>query len=93
MSDVTAWAIALSGGTLLGTFFFGGLWWTVTKGLTSHNPALWFFASTLLRTGLALAGFYFLSNGDWRKLLLCLFGFLIARVMVTRFTREEPHAP
>jgi F1F0 ATPase subunit 2 len=95
MNDVTTRAIALIGGILLGAFFFGGLWWTVTKGLTSHNPALWFFASTLLRTGLALTGFYFLSNGDWRKLLLSLVGFFIARIMVTRFTRatrEGPHA-
>ena len=43
---------------LLGALFFGGLWWTVRKGVSSTQPALWFFGSLLLRTSIALAGFY-----------------------------------
>jgi F1F0 ATPase subunit 2 len=46
--------------------------------------------------GIALAGFYFVARGDWKKLLLCLLGFLIARVVVLRLTRpnkETNHAP
>ena len=31
MSDTLALALALFAGALLGTFFFGGLWWTVQK--------------------------------------------------------------
>jgi len=96
MSDIASYSLVSLAGALLGTVFFGGLWWTVRKGLTSNNPALWFFGSTLLRTTFVLVGFYFVSSGDWRKLLLCLLGFFIARVAVTRFTRvpkEEIHAP
>jgi F1F0 ATPase subunit 2 len=96
MNDVAAFSIVLMAGVLLGAFFFGGLWWTVQKGMTSKNPALWFFGSTLLRMSLAVAGFYFISQGDWRKLLVCLLGFVIARVVVTRFTRTTKkgiHAP
>jgi F1F0 ATPase subunit 2 len=96
MNDVAIFSIVLTSGLLLGTFFFGGLWWTVQKGLTSQNPALWFFGSTLLRTGFAVAGFYFTSRGDWRKFVVCLLGFIIARVVVTRFTRTTNkgiHAP
>lgn len=88
-------AVLLAGG-LIGTVFFGGLWLTVQKGLTSENPALWFFGSSLLRTGFALAGFYFISQGDWRKILLALLGFFIARVVITRLTvtpEKEVHAP
>ena len=59
MSDILALALAFVAGTLLGAFFFGGLWWTVQKGMTSEAPALWFLGSLLLRTGLILAGFYF----------------------------------
>jgi len=95
MNDVATYSLVLLAGILLGTLFFGGLWWTVQKGLTSNNPALWFFGSTLLRMGLALTGFYFVSSGDWRKLLVCLLGFLIARIVVTRITRtsrEGTHA-
>ena len=96
MTDVTAMPVSLLIGVLLGVCFFGGLWWTVQKGLTSSRPALWFFGSTLLRTAIVLAGFYFVGCGDWRRLLICLLGFLIGRVLVTRLTRPKPeeiHAP
>jgi len=49
-----------------------------------------------LRTGLVVAGFYFVSLGDWRKLLACLLGFIIARFAITWFTRwatKEIDAP
>jgi F1F0 ATPase subunit 2 len=96
MNDGAAFSIVMMAGVLLGAFFFGGLWWTVQRGLTSNNPVLWFFGSTLLRMTLAVAGFYFTSCGDWRKLLVCLLGFVIARVVVTRLTRTTKkgiHAP
>ncbi len=75
-------------GLLLGAIFFGGLWWTVRKGLTAAQPALWFLGSTLLRMGIALAGFYFVGRGDWKRLLACLAGFVVARFAVTWFTRQ-----
>ena len=67
-------------GMLLGAIFFGGLWWTVRKGVSSPRPALWFLGSLLLRTSIALAGFYFVSGGHWERLLACLLGFVIARL-------------
>lgn len=96
MNDVVILSVSLMAGVLIGAFFFGGLWWTVQKSLTSNNPVLWFFGSTLVRTGFAVAGFYFTSRGDWRNLLVCLLGFVIARVVVTRLTRTSNkgiHAP
>ena len=94
MSDILALALALLAGALLGAFFFGGLWWTVQKGVTSERPALWFLGSLLLRTSLVLAGFYLASQGHWSRLVACLLGFLIARVIVvkrlTRAPAEEP---
>ena len=92
---------ALAGG-LLGAIFFGGLWWTVRKGLTSKQPAFWFLGSMLLRTGIVLAGFYFVANQHMERLVACLLGFVIARLVVTQVTRtagethptqEARHAP
>jgi F1F0 ATPase subunit 2 len=91
-------------GCLLGTLFFGGLWWTVRKGVASKRPALWFLVSLLLRTGIVLAGFYLVSGGRWDRLLACLIGFIAARFIVTRLAgppaehptspaREARHAP
>lgn len=79
--------LALLAGGVLGVIYFGGLWWTVRKGLSSERPALWFFGSMLLRLGIVLPGFYFIAHGHWQRLLLCLLGFIIARLVVTRLTR------
>ena len=95
MNDILRLLPALVGGFLLGAMFFGGLWWTVQKGMSSTQPALWFFGSLLLRTSITLAGFYVISDGHWEKLLACLLGFTIARMTVTRLTRlaETPTRP
>ncbi len=96
MTSAIALSLSLLTGLLLGGFFFGGLWWTVQKGLASNHPALWFFGSTLVRTAIALCGFYLVARDDWRKFLVCLLGFVLGRALVTRLTRPEPeeiHAP
>jgi F1F0 ATPase subunit 2 len=80
-----AWGI----GVLLGAIFFGGLWWTVRKSLSSERPALWIFTSLLLRMGVTLTGFYLVSDGQWQRLLLCLLGFIMARLVVTWLTRQS----
>jgi F1F0 ATPase subunit 2 len=96
-------SLALVTGVLLGAIFFGGLWWTVRKCVSAKQPALWFFGSVLLRMTVVLAGFYFVAHGHWERLLVCLLGFVMARVVVTRLTRaaenptywaqEASHAP
>jgi F1F0 ATPase subunit 2 len=50
MNEILNLILALVAGFLLGAFFFGGLWWTVQKGLSSRRPELWFLGSLLLRT-------------------------------------------
>ncbi len=86
MNETLTLVLALGAGCGLGAMFFGGLWWTVRKGISSKRTALWFTVSLLLRTSIALGGFYIVSGGDWRRLLACLSGFVIARFIVTRVT-------
>ncbi len=80
-------AVAAAGG-MLGAMFFGGLWFTVRKGVASPRPALWFFCSLLLRMSIALTGFYFVSGGRWERLLACMLGFVVARLIVMRLTKS-----
>jgi len=87
MNEYLTLALALVAGLLLGVIFFGSLWWTVRKGVSSQQPVFWFFGSLLLRMSITLAGFYFVGRGHWERLVLCLLGFVIARFMVTRLTR------
>lgn len=79
-----AWALAA--GILLGSLFFGGLWWTTRKGVVADNPALWFLGSLILRTSMMASGLYFVTGGDWHRALACMFGFILARLTVVRFT-------
>jgi F1F0 ATPase subunit 2 len=88
MSEGLTLLAALAGGGALGAIFFGGLWWTVRKGVLSARPALWFLGSMLARTGIALGGIYLLAGHDWKRLLLCLCGFLIGRMAVTWLVRR-----
>ena len=87
MNNVLFLVLALVAGLLLGAIFFGGLWWTVRKGISSKSPALWFLGSMLLRMGIVLLGFYFVGRDDWQRLVACLLGFIIARIIVMRLTR------
>ena len=89
MNETLHLMLALVTGVLLGAIFFGGLWWTVQKGVSSKQPALWFFGSLLLRTSITLAGFYFVARGHWERLLVCLLGFIVARLIVTWLTRPS----
>jgi F1F0 ATPase subunit 2 len=104
MNEFLLLAPALAAGVLLGAIFFGGLWWTVIRGVSSQHPVLWFFGSLQLRMSIGLAGFYFIGGDHGERWLLCLLGFILARLVVKWLTRplvehhssrasEVPHAP
>jgi F1F0 ATPase subunit 2 len=104
MNEALILAENLPVGALLGGVFFGGLWWTVHRAVSSKSIARWLLGSLLLRMGITLAGFYFVSRGHWLRLVVCLLGFLVARALVMRLTRtpverhpglpkEAGHAP
>ncbi len=92
MIEIGNMALILIVGGILGVAFFGGLRVTIEKGLSSSHPAFWFFFSFWVRTGIVLFGFYTVADDDWRKILVCLVGFVIARLLVTWLTREPKYA-
>ena len=84
MTNVWTIGFAAIVGLLLGGTFFGGLWWTVRRGLSLEQPAFLFLGSLLLRTALVVSGLYLVSRGDWRRLVASLAGFSLARVWISR---------
>jgi F1F0 ATPase subunit 2 len=92
MNEMANLTLALLAGCLLGAMFFGGLWWTVRRAMSAKHPAFWLFGSVMLRMSATLAGFYFVGRGDWERLMVCLGGFLLARLFVIKATppRENP---
>jgi len=85
LSDVIALAPALATGVVLGTLFFGGLWWTVRRALVARLPAAWLITSFVARTALVLAGFIVVGGNQWQRWLVVLAGFIAARVVVARW--------
>jgi F1F0 ATPase subunit 2 len=86
MHHAVVLALAFLSGILLGGLFFGGLWWTVHRGIHSAAAALYFSGSSLLRTALILAGFYVVSHGEWQRVVADLLGFIVARVALLRLS-------
>jgi F1F0 ATPase subunit 2 len=93
MNDIPALVRALAAGLFLGGVFFGGLWWTVRRGLSSDRPFLWFSGSLLVRSAIAIAGFVWVARRDGWRLLACLVGFFLARLVVTHFARQPRGRP
>jgi F1F0 ATPase subunit 2 len=92
MSEAPFIAVAAAVGAVLGAIFYGGLWWTIRRGLLSRRPAVWFLTSLLARTAVAVIGFYEVFRGDWKRLVACLAGFILARMLVTRLTCTIPES-
>ncbi len=94
MPDMLAATTAIAAGFVLGVLFYGGLWWTVRHAADFRRPALAVLGSALLRMAIALGGFYLAAGGEWSRMLLCLLGFVLARLVVTWATRKPmPSSP
>ncbi len=87
MNEVWHIILVFAAGIILGTLFFGGLWLTVKKSITAKSPALWLIGGFFIRINMVLIGFYYVSGDSWQRLLICLLGFIIARMIVMQLTK------
>jgi F1F0 ATPase subunit 2 len=88
-----ALVLAWLAGCTLGGMYFGGLWWTVRRGLSAERPALWFMGSLLLRLCVVLSGFYLAAGAHWERFLACLLGFVTATLVVRRLSLGKGNTP
>ncbi len=87
MNETLTMILIFIAGLALGTLFFGGLWLTVRKAVSSTKPALLIMGSFVFRIALVLVGFYLVGAGNWQRLLIALTGFIVARFLVIYFTK------
>lgn len=92
MNEIVSLLPALLGGIILGILFFGGLWLTVRKGIHSKRPTLLFMGSLITRLAIVVFGFYYIGANSWLRILICLAGFLLARMVITRITIKDKQA-
>ena len=87
MSSLSSTATCLILGVALGAAYFGGLWWSVNRGLRAPNPAAWLMTSALLRMALLLGCFRLVLYGGWQDAVACGCGVLLARSAITQIVR------
>lgn len=92
LNDFMIIILNLAIGAGLGIFYFGGLWLTLKKLPSSGNPYFLTLGSFFGRTVLSLSGFYLVARGgQWERLLVCLFGFILMKVFLVFRLRPQPH--
>jgi F1F0 ATPase subunit 2 len=74
--------LAWAAGAVLGLFYFGGLWLTLRGLPTSRSPILLTLGSFVGRTGIVVVGFYIVMGGHWERMLACLAGFIMMRLLM-----------
>jgi F1F0 ATPase subunit 2 len=75
-------------GVILGAVFFGGLYLTVARLDKSEYPAILMLLSLVLRMGVLLGGIYYMSQGDWRRIVSTLAGIMASRFGLIRILKE-----
>lgn len=84
MTEFFVMAFPCVAGLIVGFIFYGGLWWTVQKVISTSQQPFWLPASFLIRTLIALTGFYAVYSGSAQNLLSSLLGFVLARIIIHR---------
>lgn len=88
MSEMLVWTLAFTGGLMIGGIYFVGLWWTLRKSLGADASAVLLPLSLFIRVAICLTGFYLIGAGDAIRILVCLLGFIVARFILLRLTRN-----
>jgi len=84
MNENLAMILSLASGTLLGLFYFGGLWLTLQHLSRSKQPSLMAVVSFLVRGMVCLLGFYLISGSGLKMLAISLVGFFLSKFGLIR---------
>lgn len=81
--------LGLMGGAAVGALYFGGLWLTLRRIISTQHPLVLAAVSFIVRAAAALAIFYLIMKSGWQPLVAAMVGFLIVRMAVTRLLGPE----
>lgn len=81
--------LALLAGLGIGAFFFGGLWWTITKSISAQKPKSLLLFSFMVRIAISIPAIYFVAANNFARLIICLTGFFAARLIMMRVVRKR----
>jgi F1F0 ATPase subunit 2 len=81
--------ISLITGSILGVFYFGGLWITVQYLVNGKHPYSLFFVSFFIRILVVLAVFYLIVVQGWIYLVVSLLGLIITRMIIVTVLKPD----
>ena len=90
MPGPLGFVLILLAGAALGVVFYGGLWLTVRALPTSRHAILLALASFWSRTLLVVGGLLLAMDTSWQRALICLLGFTVARIGMSRWAPARP---
>jgi F1F0 ATPase subunit 2 len=82
--DVLVLILAMAWGSIIGLFYFWGLWRTLHFVQGKTRARLWLVMSFLVRTSAAMAGFWLVIREDVTAFFFTFGGFFIMRLILTR---------
>lgn len=77
---------SFAAGIVTSILYHGGLWWTVKALPRSRSPLLLSIGSFYLRISITMAAFYVVMQNDWKRLAVCMAGFMAVKFVITRRT-------
>lgn len=89
ISEIFSFVTPFFSGIFVSLFYHIGLWWTVKALPSSPRPVLLSAGSFYIRMGITLFVFYLVMNNSWKRLAVCLLGFLVVKYTMTRILRPE----
>lgn len=75
-------------GLVLGIIYFGGLYYSTQKFNQVKRPALFMVLSFVIRMGILLIGFYYLTKIDYKNVLIGLVGVILIRIIMVFKVKE-----
>jgi len=88
VSEMAAVVGSLVAGAALGLFFYGALWFTVRRLVTTGHPVLLTLGSFWLRLLVVLAVFLFLTKQGLEYVLIAMASFILGRLAISRLLPE-----
>lgn len=76
-------------GLILGIIYFGGLYYSTKKFTKVKRPALFMVLSFIIRMGILVVGFYYLTKTDYKNVLIALVGVILTRFIII-FKVKDP---
>ena len=82
--DIIVFVLACLWGVILGLFYFGGLWWTLSSLPKKAKPKIWLGLSYAVRMSVALLGFWIVLGRGLAPFIVTIVMFFLVRFIITR---------